>query len=288
MSKFLILLLCPVLLMGESLCEKSSPGTSLLFAEQGISSAVGTRYQQLAFMDCSAYFPQPLTPYNGFALERMCHSLMRCLNFGYKATLYEMGSIERTDTGIGFMHGISTTLIDCLRHSERIVEYAGGSKVQFIYAETWGFCWDLWRTTRAYTHIPIEPTRTLVQLWVSYFSEAPEEADYLMICHSGGAIFVRNALDYLPEQWRKRIHILAIAPARYIDPSLCKSVIHYRVDASRDDVPHYDVIGNWCYSDTIVTLESAEDAPQYDHLFDSPTYQNAIRETILRYLKEDL
>jgi hypothetical protein len=67
-----------------------------------------------------------------------------------------------------------------------------------------------------------------------FFEKSSANVKFLMICHSQGAIHVRNALlDYSPEL-RKRILVVAIAPAAYIYRETCAKVIHYRAEWRRN------------------------------------------------------
>ncbi len=110
-------------------------------------------------------------------------------------------------------------------------------------------------------------------------------AVFRMICHSQGAVHVRNALlDYSPEL-REKILVVAIAPAAYIYQETCSQVIHYRAEWWRDIFPRLDRAGARREKDTIVTLRSHQDAPYFDHTFMSPTYQESLQHHIRRYIK---
>ena len=63
---------------------------------------------------------------------------------------------------------------------------------------------------------------------------------FLMICHSQGAIHVRNALLDYPPNLRSRIIVVAVAPGAYIYRKSCDTATHYRVRAARDPVPRID------------------------------------------------
>jgi hypothetical protein len=122
-------------------------------------------------------------------------------------------------------------------------------------------------------------------MWNSFFEKSSSNAKFLMICHSQGAIHVRNAiLDYPPEL-RERILVLAIAPGGYIYKETCAQVIHYRAELWRDFVPRLDRAGARREKDSIVTVASHPKAPAFDHEFMSPTYQRELRKHITNYIK---
>ena len=108
---------------------------------------------------------------------------------------------------------------------------------------------------------------------------------FLMICHSQGAIHVRNALlDYSPEL-RARILVVAIAPGGYIYQETCAEVIHYRAEWYRDCIPRLDREGAIREHDTTVTLASHANAPYFDHEFMSPTYLETLQWHINNYIR---
>lgn len=133
-------------------------------------------------------------------------------------------------------------------------------------------------------YIATEPVRQLHKMWNSFFEQNSVNAKFLMICHSQGAIHVRNALLDYPPELRARILVVAIAPASYIYKETCASVIHYRADWLRDFIPRLDYAGAEREKDSIVTLSSHPDASPFDHEFMSPTYETMLKVHIQRFL----
>jgi YD repeat-containing protein len=125
----------------------------------------------------------------------------------------------------------------------------------------------------------------LDKMWNSFFEKNSANAKFLMICHSQGAIHVRNALLDYPPELRERILIVAIAPGAYIYKETCGNVFHYRAEWWRDFVPRLDRSGAKREKDTITTLSSHPDASAFDHEFMSPTYQRELRKHITNYIK---
>ena len=109
-------------------------------------------------------------------------------------------------------------------------------------------------------------------MWNGFFERASANAKFLMICHSQGAIHVRNALLAYPKELRERILVVAIAPAAYIYRETCAQVLHYRVSRKRDPVPYIDREGAQRAKETIIDLNPHPDAYWHDHNFNSPTY----------------
>ena len=127
-------------------------------------------------------------------------------------------------------------------------------------------------------------------MWDRYFGKH-EQGHYLTICHSQGAINVRNALEYYPEERRKRIIVLAVAPAAYISPKMCKQAHH--LISENDSIP------------SLAAMRSREHKPLFDrnnpnvtmlprhpkenlfndHAFESKTYEKQTENFIKNFVK---
>lgn len=123
-------------------------------------------------------------------------------------------------------------------------------------------------------------------MWDSFFDSASDIARFFMCGHSQGVIHIRNALKTYPEERRKRIQIVAIAPGGYIDEELALGgVIHYR--AKYDLVPRLDRSGAKKAKYTTFTLPSHPDTKFSmigDHTFMSPTYTRVLRQEISDFI----
>lgn len=137
-------------------------------------------------------------------------------------------------------------------------------------------------------------TKPLMHLhcaWDEFFANN-SVAKCFVTCHSQGAIHLKNALLSYPVHLRKRILVVAIAPARYIDPALCGKVVHYRAKWWRDLIPYifpflFDYDGMKKAEGTIITLESHPDAPLNDHGFGSPTFEDPMETHTRTYHNSD-
>ena len=188
------------------------------------------------------------------------------------------------DLGIGFINGIMNPYEDSQGGALHISRLSGGFNIQGVYNQTHGFLRDPLECLRGLNYVATEPVRQLHRLWSSFFERSSANAKFLMICHSQGAIHVRNALLSYPKELRERILVIAIAPAAYIYKETCAKVIHYRAQIWRDFIPRIDILGAIRSRDTIVTLDSHTDAPMFDHAFMSPTYEDVLKGHTRNYI----
>jgi hypothetical protein len=91
----------------------------------------------------------------------------------------------------------------------------------------------------------------------------------LWFCHSKGAIETNVALLTYSKELRERITVIAIAPAKFISPKLCKDVVHL---VSLDLIPLCDLIGMVRYRSTIEFVGRAKGADLIDHSMRSESY----------------
>jgi len=128
------------------------------------------------------------------------------------------------------------------------------------------------------------PIRYLHKKWDAFFANADPNVPLLQICHSQGVAQVRNALMCYPKELRETIIVVAIAPGAYIHKSLCKEVTHYVTKWNRNIVPWIDINGRIANRENIVVLRPHRNAPGFDHSFQSPTYEEALFETLDDYI----
>ena len=89
------------------------------------------------------------------------------------------------------------------------------------------------------------------------------------------------ALESYPEELRKKIRVVGIAPAAYIPNELCHSIVHYVSD--RDPIPKISKNDRWKCRDTVRVVPSHPNASRFDHSFNSPTYREHIEREINIY-----
>lgn len=202
-----------------------------------------------------------------------------------RSKLFDLGLSELPDElGIGFSNGIDTSFDQAKENADHVSRLSGGYNVHAVYNATHSPARDLVECIIGLNYIATEPVHQLHKMWNNFFERSSPNAMFLMICHSQGAINVRNALLDYPPELRKRIFVVAIAPAAYIYPETCAKAIHYRAKATRDWIPRIDIFGAIRAKGTIFDLDSHPDAPLHDHAFMSPTYKEVLQKHLKNFI----
>lgn len=199
------------------------------------------------------------------------------------SSIYDLGLANSVDIAIGFINGICNAFEQAKETALKLSKLAGGCNIHGVHNATHGLVADLIECKMGLNYIATEPVTLLHEMWNDFFDKSSDKAKFLMVCHSQGAIHVRNALLDYPKELRDRIYVLAIAPAAYIYPDTCAKVVHYRVSGCRDPIPYHDSEGAKRSADTIVDLNCHTNASWFDHTIASDTYQNVISLKIKRY-----
>jgi RHS repeat-associated protein len=110
----------------------------------------------------------------------------------------------------------------------------------------------------------------------------PKGGALVSIVHSEGAILEREVLKNLPKEYRSQMHVIAVCPGTRIESKYAKSVVNIRNSKwYRDPVPYLDNVAlkfrRGCRK---VSVDSAPNAPWFDHAFQSATYGKAIKREI--------
>jgi hypothetical protein len=121
--------------------------------------------------------------------------------------------------------------------------------------------------------------------WKAKLETLPADTFALHICSSQGAINTNLALKESPEEIRKRIRVVAFAPADYISENICHSVRHYEAHLWRDPIPWINWRSRQQNLHNVTVLPSHPNAPRHDHSILSPTFEQAIRREIELYYK---
>ncbi len=204
------------------------------------------------------------------------------------STYYDLGENGLphlpNDLGIGFINGVWNGLKSFKNSSQYSSRLSGNYNIHAVYNATHGTGIDILECGLGLNYIATGPVRQLHKMWNTFFEKSSATAKFLMICHSQGAIHVRNALLDYPSELRNRILVVAIAPGAYIYQESCARVFHYRAQAYRDFIPRLDRSGVERERDSIFTLDSHSSAPAFDHEFMSPTYQERLRHHITNYM----
>ena len=126
---------------------------------------------------------------------------------------------------IRFNHGILNSTSEALETTRMFSDWAGGTNFVLAYNSTEGLIGDLDECYQGLKGKFIPPMGPTLKKWDNFFDKIPN-GYYFHVCTSGGAITSKNCLQIYPPERRSRITVLAISPAAYIDPHLCRDVLH--------------------------------------------------------------
>lgn len=204
----------------------------------------------------------------------------------YTSSIYDLSLPAVPNGEVSFINGMNHKPDRAVSCAKMLSEITGGYNVYVVYNPTGGFLHDLAKCfVELYNYKATPPIRKLHEKWDAFFDAYPKDRKLLQFCHSEGSIQVRNALFRYPPALRKRIIVIAIAPAAYIPDFICSDAIHYA--SRRDIVPNLDKRGKkWCANKTVI-LTPHPRASIFDHHFLSPTYQPAINHHLKQYLIEE-
>lgn len=192
--------------------------------------------------------------------------------------------------GFGFINGVGNTFTDAQATALYMSGLAGGKNVQLTYAASNGLLRDLRQAAlNLYGHYATNATKLLLDTWNAYFDTYGPDARFLQVCHSWGAIHVRNALMLFDPERRKQIDVLAIAPGAYIDKDLCRDVMHIiNEDATRDFIPRIDQVGFKMALEQgkVLKIRAHAEANDFDHAVLSPTYKEPLNLRIRKYFNK--
>lgn len=178
--------------------------------------------------------------------------------------------------------GIFNSVDDAHCSSSYLQSLAPGLPISCVHNASHGI-WDLVESRYNLLGINTRPVTLLHRQWDDYFDKYGESGIVIHACHSQGAILTRNALKSYDPERRKRIHVIAVAPAAFIDEDICGSIIHFISKA--DCVPYVDCWGLLKNLHNVTFLDKHPDAPMFDHDFKSPTYEDPIKMRIQYILK---
>ena len=125
---------------------------------------------------------------------------------------------------ISFLNGIWNSFKAAKGSAMYLSDLSGGYNIHGAYGASQGIGMDFSTCLSALHYIDTGRIRHLHATWDDHFNMHPDV--YLLhICHSRGAIDTRNALLMYSEEKRKKIIVVAIAPAAYIYRETCARVI---------------------------------------------------------------
>lgn len=210
---------------------------------------------------------------------------------------------ENTRGQIGWINGICNTLEESTNSGLYIQKLAGGHTISGIYNHTHTPIVDLAESCflNHYGYSPI--TAELLQAEWKLFHEKNADSPnlkLLQICHSQGAIHVKNALQGSPQEIRDRIIVAAVAPAAVVPKHLCFQ--SYNWASERDIVYKFEPpppreIESLTLDDVLiprfkdplphqaelVILPAHPEATGIDHGIQSPTFREDLQDILDEY-----
>ena len=142
----------------------------------------------------------------------------------FKSHTFTLGRQPLPRGEISYINGITTTPDAARGDAERISDnLASSHDISVVYNGSQ----DLVKTLAMQGGLATAPVKLILDQWMRFFSTRPSNENYLQICFSQGAVHVNNALNALEPALRKRICVIAIAPAIFIPPTEGCKVRHF-------------------------------------------------------------
>ncbi len=204
-----------------------------------------------------------------------------------KSCAYDLSILKRPELPnnghIFFANGMFNTLGEASRSALYISDLSGGYNIKGLYNPTHGPLVDPAEAYWGLRGVRTNPVEMIKNEWKEKLEALSPNQFALHLCHSQGTILTNLALQDSPDEIRKRIRVVAFAPADYISRDICHSVQRYEASFSRDPIPWINWRGRQQNRDTIKVLPSHPNAPWHDHSILSPTFEKALKYEIERY-----
>lgn len=195
-------------------------------------------------------------------------------------------AINKGALGIGITFGIKTTEERSKACLEFLLEIAGIERVEATLPPTKDLFSDITRANHSFQLIATETAYLVLERWRNFFENNSEDARYLEIPYSRGAIDVELALIMAPQEIRERIFVLAIAPAKFISSSFCGSAVNYVTTC--DIVPKLQKLGfsrARSPAPAVINLDKGSPIFGGTHSFDHPIYRESLLKQISSFIK---
>jgi hypothetical protein len=184
---------------------------------------------------------------------------------------------------IGYINGAGTPFTHAVGDAHRIQEnYCHGHAMHCVYGADQGI-WDISSVALSQSLHILPETRLLIQRWTEFFAKAGPNEKYLQICMSRGAADVAAALAALPDELKKRIIVIAVAPANLIESHSCYKAVNLVVkeDSVPFLAPNSSLIGK---AEEVKILPKHSDG-QSPHELQGSSYRAAIGPLIDQYIR---
>ncbi len=205
---------------------------------------------------------------------------------------------------ISGINGMNNSMGEAVSNMEYLSSFVPDKSIDWVYNRSHGPVIDFLEILMNYRGYSPNTEQLLSENWMAFHEGNKDRphAKYLQICHSQGAIHVRNTLAKLPEEIRNRIIVIAVAPGAVVPKEICFRSFNYV--SKGDIVPKGELVftrafdPNECgisksveraldYHDQIIWLEPDPDMNKDVHSFQHPVYEADIRRSINDYLKNN-
>ncbi len=202
---------------------------------------------------------------------------------------------------IGGINGMGNNLEMAQENARYIGQLSSNHHIDWTFNHTNSILFDVAEATVLNFKGISGPAKDLQANWIKFHEEHKNDPDakYFQLCHSQGAIHVKNALQGAPQEIRDRVIVLAIAPAAVVPKGLCYDSFNYA--SKRDPIPYFEAAFKYDadapYEERmsepsrealkeLILLEPHPDASFGDHVLDSPTFKQIIQDQIEDFIKE--
>ncbi len=202
-----------------------------------------------------------------------------------KSSLYSLGRKELPKGQISYINGMNTPLDRAKGNAFKFSKDIGRNyNFHCVHAATNGKTQDYHEIVLLRNGVITNPARLLHKRWDNFFDKCSPKEKFLQICFSKGASHVRAALESYKSERRKRIVVLALAPAELMPKGLCHRVTH--IIKKNDGVP-FTLPGNAARiakKETDIVLLAKGSNPHNPHAAD---YTKAASKEVDRFLTQD-
>lgn len=178
-------------------------------------------------------------------------------------------------------NGMDTTLEYFGESLKYTSDLLGGYRIQGTYNATIDRPWDLFECLLGFCGQATQPAKLQVDRWKDILSKDPNH-QIMHICHSQGVLNTELSLRFVGKDLAKRIHIVALAPAKYIDRNLCGSVVHFAIPS--DYIPKLDWKGKIMAKEQNTFRELDEPTIEDSHSFRNDQFANVLRSSLNKLL----
>jgi len=248
--------------------------------------------------------PPPFEPKNNLLPKGYITFVPENLPPPKESMRFETPGPKYSQMAIGGINGMKTPFDGSTHHAAYLSKLVGGLSISWVHNQSHGVLGDLGEIL-ATNYLGFSPNtaQLLTETWKEFHTENKDRpnAKFLQFCHSQGAIHVRNALLHAPTEIQDRVIVVAIAPGVVVPGELCYKSFNY---ASKKDIVHYGELGYWgAWSSNETGLSHAEEkamqerqelellephpeATGIDHDFESPTFEQHMRDVLKNYAQQ--